>query len=206
METATVAGVGEVEAPSSFCPPAYQIQEGGGQIPGPSGTTLLVIHNPKGVTLLHQRFLDQPHKPFLPLPEQPAGSHHHPIAAHLPDCRLPRQLADPIQVDGSGLVGGKVRGLLLAIEDVVGAEMDHSSPHLPGRQRHISSAVPIHLKRPLSLRLGPIHVGEGGTVEDHIGAGIIDKAQDGLRIGDVEVIPGEGDCLDPPDLGLFGQS
>ena len=126
--------------------------------------------------------------------EQPGGADDRVRAgAARGDGALAGELRAPVGRARAGRVGLARRARRVAVEDVVGRDVDDGAPARPRRRRDVAGAVAVDRGRRRLLGLGAVDVGPGRAVDDRVGARVADRGADGLRVGDVEVGAGERD-------------
>jgi hypothetical protein len=91
--------------------------------------------------------------------------------------------------------------LALAVEDVVGGDVDDARAGLGRRLGDVARAVAVDGGRRGLRRLGAVDVGPGGAVDDRARLGRRDDAAHVIGIGDVELGAGEGHDVVPKPGG-----
>ena len=72
-----------------------------------------------------------------------------------------------------------------AVEDVVRRDVDQRRTRRLGRSCQIARGLVVQQLRRRFVLLGPLHVGVGRAVYDNVDAPLLDRSQNGSRIGDV---------------------
>jgi len=72
-----------------------------------------------------------------------------------------------------------------AVEDVVRRDVEQRRARRLGRSCQIARGLVVQQLRRRFVLLGPLHVGVGRAVHDNVDAPLLDRSQDGSRIGDV---------------------
>ena len=89
-----------------------------------------------------------------------------------------------------GRVVFDVRRLLLSIEHVVRAHVEHLRAGLARRLGHRFGALGIDLHGPLRIALRAVHIGVGGTVKHGVRGEARESTLHGAAVGYVEPLPG----------------
>ena len=77
---------------------------------------------------------------------------------------------------------------LRSVENKIGAHVEHESADLGGGAGHDGRRVDVRPTRLRRMRLGAVHVGPRGEVEDGARAQVADGGGHGSRVGGVEVV------------------
>jgi hypothetical protein len=96
------------------------------------------------------------------------------------------QLAPAVYVEGVGPIVLPVRSWLLAVEDVVSAEVKHGEGGLPASDSHITSALCVHLEGEIGAVLAVVHRGKGSGVDHDLGLGAVEGSLHKVGMGDVD--------------------
>ena len=75
---------------------------------------------------------------------------------------------------------------LLAVEDLVGAHVQHGDIALATRQGHLTGSLAVDPHGQLRVCLAACGIGIGGGVDDHLRPKLADGPTDRRRIGDVQ--------------------
>jgi hypothetical protein len=123
-------------------------------------------------------------------PEQPRYPHNPGVLEH-PDVVFPFELAPAIRVDRVRAIGLNVGRVFLAVEHVVGTDVEHTSADLAAGQRDVTCSLPVHLRSKLGLLFAIVNRSEGCGMNDDVRAPAGDGPGDGAGIGDVCVASAE---------------
>jgi hypothetical protein len=96
------------------------------------------------------------------------------------------QLAPAVHVEGVRLIVLLVRGWLLAVENVVSAEVKHGEGGLSASDSHITSALCVHLEGEIGPVLAVVHRGKSSGVDHDLGLGAVEGSLHKVEIGDVD--------------------
>jgi hypothetical protein len=96
-------------------------------------------------------------------------------------------------VEGGG-VCFDVQGLFLAVEDVIGAEVNQPDVLLAADPGQVGDGQAVDLKGGLGVAFGGVDGVVGGAVDNHVGLGVVDHPGDPVAIDDAAVFLGRGDA------------
>lgn len=109
------------------------------------------------------------------------------------DGLLACQLGRAIDVDGAGWVGLNVGRALAAVEDVVGAVVDHRCAELFGFFRHHAGRFAVDAHGKVRLAFGLVHCSVGGWVDDQVGLDAADDVAHLGQVGEIHLAAVQGD-------------
>ena len=96
-----------------------------------------------------------------------------------------RQLRTPVGPQRRGRRILPVGRMGRAVEDVVRRDVEQRRARRLGRRREVARSLVVQQLRRRFVFLGPLHVGVGRAVYDNVDAPLLDRSQNGSRIGDV---------------------
>ena len=105
------------------------------------------------------------------------------------DATLSFELGAPILTRRRGGVRFKVGPCGVAVEHIIGREVNQKNSKRFARLREVMRAVGVDRVRQLGLRFRAIHSGVCGAIEQHIGLFATQHIQAHVRIGKVECVP-----------------
>ena len=107
------------------------------------------------------------------------------FAPRLRDGPLPGEFRAPVDAQRCGRGVFRVGQVCRAVEDVVRRDVEQRRARRLGRRREVARSLVVQQVRTRFVLLGPLHVGVGRAVYDNVDAPLLDRSQDGSRIGDV---------------------
>ena len=109
------------------------------------------------------------------------------LRQHVADRFLPGELAAAVHAQRSDRVVFAIRPPGSSVEHVVAADVQQAGARVARGPGEVRRAHGVHELRRVGLRLGAIHLGVAGAVDDPLGALARHRALDGLSVFDGEV-------------------
>jgi hypothetical protein len=124
-------------------------------------------------------------------PVHEPGPHDHVLPNGGPDELLPEQLRAAVGADRSRRVGFVVRRALLAVEHVVGRDVEEDRPGGAGGERERLRPERVVAERPVGVGLVRVDLRERSEVQHHVGLDLRDRRHRRVVIADVELVSRE---------------